>query len=102
RHEDLALIINTSVTTGTPRGVLLTHNNIVSNVIGSEIRVPFEKGSYTAFSFLPCCHIFERMILYLYQYTGVSIHFAESIEKISDNLQEVKPQIMTVVPRVLE
>ncbi|HLW63058.1 MAG TPA: long-chain fatty acid--CoA ligase [Flavobacterium sp.] len=100
--DDLASIIYTSGTTGTPKGVLLTHNNIVSNVMGSENRVPFEKGSYTALSFLPCCHIFERMILYLYQYTGVSIHFAESIEKISDNLQEVKPQIMTVVPRVLE
>lgn len=100
--DDLASIIYTSGTTGTPKGVLLTHDNIVSNVMGSENRVPFEKGSYTALSFLPCCHIFERMILYLYQYTGVSIHFAESIEKISDNLQEVKPQIMTVVPRVLE
>lgn len=100
--NDLASIIYTSGTTGTPKGVLLTHDNIVSNVKGSQNRVPFEKGSYTSLSFLPCCHIFERMILYLYQYTGVSIHFAESIDKISDNLQEVKPQIMTVVPRVLE
>lgn len=100
--EDLASVIYTSGTTGTPKGVLLTHDNIVSNVMGSENRVPFEKGEFTALSFLPCCHIFERMILYLYQYMGVSIYFAESIEKISDNLQEVKPQIMTVVPRVLE
>ncbi|HUH25294.1 MAG TPA: long-chain fatty acid--CoA ligase [Flavobacterium sp.] len=100
--HDLASVIYTSGTTGTPKGVLLTHNNIVSNVMGSENRVPFEKGKYTALSFLPCCHIFERMILYLFQYTGVSIYFAESIDKISDNLQEVKPQVMTVVPRVLE
>lgn len=100
--NDLASIIYTSGTTGTPKGVLLTHDNIVSNVMGSETRVPFEKGKYTSLSFLPCCHIFERMILYLYQYLGVSIHFAESIDKISDNLQEVKPQVMTVVPRVLE
>ncbi|MEG1376399.1 MAG: long-chain fatty acid--CoA ligase [Myroides sp.] len=100
--DDLASIIYTSGTTGTPKGVLLTHNNIISNVLGSEERVPFDRGSYTALSFLPCCHIFERMILYLFQYMGVSIYFAESIEKISDNLQEVKPQVMTVVPRVLE
>lgn len=100
--SDLASVIYTSGTTGTPKGVLLTHENIVSNVMGSENRVPFEKGKYTGLSFLPCCHIFERMILYLYQYLGVSIYFAESIDKISDNLQEVKPQVMTVVPRVLE
>lgn len=100
--NDLASIIYTSGTTGTPKGVILTHNNIISNVLGSEPCVPFAKGSYTALSFLPCCHIFERMILYLFQYMGVSVYFAESIEKISDNLQEVKPQVMTVVPRVLE
>ena len=100
--NDLASIIYTSGTTGTPKGVLLTHDNIVSNVMGSQHRVPFEAGKYTALSFLPCCHIFERMILYLFQYMGVSIYFAESIDKMSDNLQEVKPQVMTVVPRVLE
>jgi len=100
--NDLASIIYTSGTTGTPKGVLLTHINIISNVLGAEERVPFERGKYTGLSFLPCCHIFERMILYLYQYMSVSIYFAESIEKISDNLQEVKPQVMTVVPRVLE
>lgn len=99
---DLASIIYTSGTTGKPKGVMLTHENIIANVLGSEPRVPFEKGKYTSLSFLPCCHIFERMILYLYQYLGVSIHFAESIEKMSENLQEVKPQVMTVVPRVLE
>lgn len=100
--NDLASIIYTSGTTGTPKGVLLTHQNIVSNVMGSQHRVPFEAGKYSALSFLPCCHIFERMILYLFQYMGVSVYFAESIDKISDNLQEVKPQVMTVVPRVLE
>lgn len=99
---DLASIIYTSGTTGRPKGVMLSHENIVANVLGSESRVPFEKGKYTSLSFLPCCHIFERMLLYLYQYLGISIHFAESIEKMSENLQEVKPQVMTVVPRVLE
>ena len=100
--NDLASLIYTSGTTGRPKGVMLTHHNIVSNVLGCESRVPFEKGKFTALSFLPCCHIFERMILYLYQYMGVSISFAESIDKIGDNLKEVQPQVMTVVPRVLE
>lgn len=102
KPNDLASIIYTSGTTGKPKGVMLTHQNIVSNVIGSSPRVPFSKGNYVGLSFLPSCHILERMILYLYQYQGVSIYFAESIDKMSENLQEVKPQVMTVVPRVLE
>ena len=99
---DLATIIYTSGTTGRPKGVMLTHENIVSDVLMSAERVPFEPGNYKALSFLPICHIFERMILYLYQYFGVSVYFAESIEKISDNLKEVHPNVMTVVPRLLE
>lgn len=100
--DDLATLIYTSGTTGQPKGVMLSHNNIISNVLGSSNRVPFEVGQYKGLSFLPICHIFERMIVYLYQYYSVSIHFAESIEKISDNLKEVKPHVMTVVPRLLE
>ena len=99
---DLATIIYTSGTTGKPKGVMLTHQNIVSDVLMSAERVPFTPGSYRALSFLPICHIFERMILYLYQYFGVSVYFAESIDKISDNLKEVHPNVMTVVPRLLE
>lgn len=102
KSTDLATLIYTSGTTGKPKGVMLSHNNIVSNVLGSAPRVPFEFGSYTSLSFLPVCHIFERMILYLYQYYSVSIHFAESIEKISDNLKEVKPHVISAVPRLLE
>jgi long-chain acyl-CoA synthetase len=98
---DLATLIYTSGTTGRPKGVMLSHNNIVSNVIASKARVPFEPGA-SALSFLPVCHIFERMILYLYQYCGINIHFAEGLDKISDNLKEVKPNVMTVVPRLLE
>ncbi|MEO2051211.1 MAG: long-chain fatty acid--CoA ligase [Allomuricauda sp.] len=101
KPEDLATLIYTSGTTGKPKGVMLSHHNIVSNVISSEKRVPFETGG-TALSFLPVCHIFERMILYLYQYCGIEIHFAEGLEKISDNIKEVKPNVMTVVPRLLE
>lgn len=102
KAEDLATLIYTSGTTGRPKGVMLSHENIVSNVLGSAKRVPFETGSYVALSFLPICHIFERMILYLYQYYSVSVYFAESIEKISDNLKEVRPHVITAVPRLLE
>nr|MBF6609465.1 AMP-binding protein [Flavobacterium sp.] len=102
KTEDLATIIYTSGTTGRPKGVMLSHQNIVSNVLGSERRIPFNAGKTRAMSFLPICHIFERMVLYLYQYYGVSIYFAESIEKLSANLKEVQPNVITAVPRLLE
>ena len=100
--SDLATIIYTSGTTGKPKGVMLTHQNIVSDVLMSAPRVPLRPGDTKALSFLPICHIFERMLTYLYQYYGISIYFAESIEKISDNLKEVHPHVMSVVPRLLE
>ena len=99
--DDLATLIYTSGTTGRPKGVMLSHGNIVSNVIASEKRVPLNANSI-ALSFLPVCHIFERMILYLYQYCGMQIYFAEGLDKISDNAKEVHPNVMTVVPRLLE
>lgn len=99
---DLATIIYTSGTTGKPKGVMLSHQNIVSNVLASKERVPLNEGNSKALSFLPICHIFERMVVYLYQYYGISIYFAESIEKMSENMKEVKPEVMTVVPRLLE
>lgn len=102
KPEDLATIIYTSGTTGKPKGVMLSHNNIVSNVLDSASRIPFEKGNSRALSFLPICHIFERIILYMYQYYGVSVYFGESIEKISDNIKEVKPNVITCVPRLIE
>ena len=102
KSEDMATIIYTSGTTGKPKGVMLSHKNIVSNVLDSATRIPFEKGKSRGLSFLPICHIFERMILYLYQYYGVSIYFGESIEKISDNINEVNPTVMSAVPRLLE
>lgn len=100
--SDLATIIYTSGTTGKPKGVMLSHNNIVSNVLGSEQRIPFNAGKTRALSFLPICHIFERMVVYLYQYYGVAIYYAESIDKLSDNIKEVKPNVITAVPRLLE
>ncbi|MBT4679421.1 MAG: long-chain fatty acid--CoA ligase [Flavobacterium sp.] len=102
KSEDLATLIYTSGTTGRPKGVMLSHSNIVSNVLTSEESVPLAKGNDKALSFLPVCHIFERMILYLYQYCGVEIYFAEGIEKLVENAQEVKPQVMTAVPRLYE
>ncbi len=101
KPEDLATLIYTSGTTGRPKGVMLSHWNIVSNTLASEKRVPFEQGA-SALSFLPICHIFERIILYLYIYCGITVYFAEGLDKISDNLKEVKPNVMTVVPRLLE
>lgn len=102
KPNDLATIIYTSGTTGKPKGVMLSHKNLVSNVLDSIPRVPVEIGNTKALSFLPICHVFERIILYLYQYCGIEIYFAESPEKISDNLKEIKPHIMTAVPRLYE
>jgi long-chain acyl-CoA synthetase len=102
KEDDLATLIYTSGTTGKPKGVMLSHKNIVSNIISSKKYVPLDYGNSKALSFLPICHIFERMILYLYQYCGVSIYFAESIEKLTENAQEIKPQVMTAVPRLYE
>ncbi len=99
---ELATIIYTSGTTGKPKGVMLSHHNIVSNVLDSAPRIPVPEGNARAMSFLPVCHIFERVILYIYQYHSITIYFAESIEKISDNLKEVHPNVMSVVPRLLE
>jgi len=99
--DDLLTLIYTSGTTGNPKGVMLTHDNILSNCRNSQRFVPVNSGDM-ALSFLPLCHIFERMVTYLYMINGVSIYYAESMETIADNLREVKPQIFTTVPRLLE
>jgi len=102
KPEDLATIIYTSGTTGLPKGVMLSHNNVVSNVLSATQKLPLTQDKNVALSFLPVCHIFERVILYIYYHNAIEIHFAESIEKISDNLNEVHPYFMTAVPRLLE
>lgn len=101
-ENELASIIYTSGTTGRPKGVMLTHKNIVSDVLGCEDRVPYKDSKNRALSFLPLCHVYERMVLYFFVTNGISMYFAESNEKLSDNLKEVKPQYMTVVPRMVE
>lgn len=102
QEDDLATLIYTSGTTGKPKGVMLSHRNILSNAVNSSTRLPLDKGAAKALSFLPVCHIYERMLHYMYQFAGVSIYFAESIDTISDNLKEVKPEVMSAVPRLLE
>ena len=101
-EDDLVSIIYTSGTTGKPKGVMLTHKNIVSDVLGCEDRIPYKDSKNKGLSFLPLCHVYERMIIYLFTTNGISIYFAESNEKLSENLKEIKPQYMTVVPRMVE
>jgi long-chain acyl-CoA synthetase len=101
RPEDLATLIYTSGTTGEPKGVMLTHRNIVSNVLTSgKTFHPTEDD--VVLSFLPLSHIFERAALYLYLYHRVAIHYAESVDTVSENLREVRPHYMTSVPRMFE
>lgn len=101
KYEDLATIIYTSGTTGTPKGVMLSHRNILSNVKAC-IPILIQKDVEKALSFLPLNHIFERMVTYIYLFGGVKVYYAESLETIADNLKEVKPDMFTTVPRLLE
>jgi long-chain acyl-CoA synthetase len=99
--QDIATVIYTSGTTGVPKGVVLTHANIVSNVYACAPRFHFAPSD-RILSFLPLCHIFERMLEYFVFWHGASIAYAESPEKLPENLLEVRPTVMAVVPRMLE
>jgi len=101
--SDLLTLIYTSGTTGQPKGVMLTHDNIISNIDGivTAKSLPL-RSDEKALSFLPLCHIYERMDVYLYMYYGVSVYYAESMETIADNLREINPHVFATVPRLLE
>ncbi len=100
--DDLFTIIYTSGTTGRPKGVMLTHRNVIHNLLAVEDRMMVPKGVSKALSFLPLCHIYERTGSFCFMYMGISIYYAESMEKIGDNLKEIQPQVFNTVPRLLE
>ena len=102
KPEHLATIIYTSGTTGNPKGVMLSHHNIVSNVKSCMECFNFCNSDENALSFLPLNHIFERTVMYIYICKGISVYFAEGMETIGPNLREVKPVVFTTVPRLLE
>ena len=101
KPDDLLTLIYTSGTTGTPKGVMLTHNNLISNVTAAQLVCPVT-NEHKVLSFLPLSHIFERMLTYLYLYVGAGIYYAESLDTIGENLKEVQPFAFSTVPRLLE
>lgn len=101
KNEDLVTIIYTSGTTGNPKGVMLSHRNLLSNVGACIEPIPADNNS-RVLTFLPICHVYERMLHYLYMYLGCSVYFAESMETIGENIKEVKPDVFSAVPRLIE
>ena len=101
KPEELATLIYTSGTTGTPKGVMLSHNNITQNALAASERLPVDPAA-KGLSFLPLCHSYERVLVYVYMKTGVGTYYAESLETIGDNLREVHPEVFSAVPRLLE
>ncbi len=102
KAEDLATIIYTYSDSGAPRGVMLTHKNLISNVLSCSRQFSIKSGEDAALSYLPLSHVFERTIFFVYLYHQIEIYYVESLEKLLQNLKEVKPTLMTTVPRLLE
>ena len=100
KPEELATIIYTSGTTGNPKGVMLSHSNVVNQI--KNLQTTPAQWSKIALSFLPLCHAYERMLVYLYQYLGMSVYYAESLATIAENIKEINPTMMSAVPRLLE
>ena len=101
KPDDIATIIYTSGTTGNPKGVMLSHDNIVSNFKAVSYIPPFGEEARSV-SYLPLCHIYERILNYVYQYLGISVYYAENFGTITDNMKEVQPHMLSTVPRLLE
>jgi long-chain acyl-CoA synthetase len=101
KPDDMAVLIYTSGTTGTPKGVMLSHHNLVSNCLAA-CEILKSAPHHRALSFLPLCHIYERTVVNMYIYAGTSIYYAEGLDQIGQNLREVRPQIFSAVPRIIE
>ena len=101
KSSDCMTLIYTSGTTGTPKGVMLSHSNIINQIMGVHDIISCKPGSI-AFSFLPECHAYERLLIYTYHYKGMPIYYAESLATLADNIRELRPSMMCCVPRVLE
>jgi len=102
RENDLATLIYTSGSTGIPKGVEITHRNLMTQVSSTPLRFPLDPSDDIALSCLPLAHVFERMVTYFYFSTGTSIYFAEDVKKVGDNAREIHPTVITMVPRLLE
>jgi long-chain acyl-CoA synthetase len=102
-YEDLSCLLYTSGTTGKPKGAMLTHNNFMSNIIMADLLLPIVTKDYTFLSFLPLCHVYERTCTYYFStYKGFKVAFAQSLEALTTNIQEVQPRAILTVPRLLE
>ena len=101
--SDLLTIIYTSGTTGVPKGVMLSHSNVLSNALAVREILPWKETHHMrTVSFLPLSHIFERTASYFFQYAGIAVYYAESMETVGDNIREIKPHLFATVPRMLE